>query len=112
MGTREELEKIVGATAVDERPVRALWSLAIMQERAGGGPPQVLVARPTGREQVAALLRWATSNRVAVTPMGGGSGVCGALAPAAGELAMDMGAVDRGCEIDEDKLRCRYADGG
>src|SRR5207237_10365313 len=94
MGSREELEKIVGPTAVDERPVRDLWPLAIMQERAGNVPPQVLVVRPAGREQVAALLRWATSNRVAVTPMGGGSGVGGALAPAAGELVMDMGAFD------------------
>src|SRR5438309_1247244 len=74
MGSREELEKIVGAPAVDERPVRDLWPLAIMQERAGNVPPQVLVVRPAGREQVAALLRWATSHRVAVTPMGGGSG--------------------------------------
>src|SRR5205823_11239679 len=61
MGSREELEKIVGPTAVDERPVRDLWPLAIMQERAGNVPPQVLVVRPAGREQVAALLRWATS---------------------------------------------------
>src|SRR2546430_10569770 len=78
-----------------------------MQERAGTVPPQVLVVRPAGREQVAALLRWATSNRVAVTPMGGGSGVCGALAPAAGELVMDMGAFDRVLEIDETNLTCK-----
>src|SRR3989440_1259841 len=107
MGSREELEKIVGETAVDERPVRDLWPLAIMQERAGNVPPHVLVVRPVGREQVAALLRWATSNRVAVTPMGGGSGVCGALAPAAGELVMDMGAFDRVFEIDETNLTCK-----
>src|SRR6184192_1870012 len=107
MGSREELEKIVGPTAVDERPVRDLWPLAIMQERAGNVRPQVLVVRPAGREQVAALLRWATSNRVAVTPMGGGSGVCGALAPAAGELVMDMGAFDRVLEIDETNLTCK-----
>src|SRR5207237_6121941 len=106
MGSREELEKIVGPTAVDERPVRDLWPLAIMQERAGNVPPQVLVVRPAGREQVAALLRWAASNRVAVTPMGGGSGVCGALAPAAGELVLDMGAFDRVLEIDETNLTC------
>src|SRR6266704_1927838 len=107
MGSRQELEKIVGATAVDERPVRDLWPLAIMQERAGNIPPQVLVVRPAGREQVAALLRWATSNRVAVTPMGGGSGFCGALAPAAGELVMGMGAFDRVFEIDETNLTCK-----
>jgi len=104
---RAELEKIVGATAVDERPVRDLWPLAIMDERAGKAPPQILVVRPTGRDQVAGVLRWATSNHVAVTPMGAGSGVCGALSPAAGEVVMDMGAFDRVVDIDETNLICR-----
>jgi alkyldihydroxyacetonephosphate synthase len=104
--SRAELEKIVGPTAVDERPVRDLWPLAIMDERAGTAHPPVLVVRPTGRDQVADVLRWATSNSVAVTPMGGGSGVCGALAPAAGEIVMDMGALDRVLEIDETDLIC------
>jgi len=107
MGSRAELEKIVGAAAVDERPVRDLWPLGIMEERAGNRPPLVLVVRPTGRDQVADVLRWATSKRVAVTPMGGGSGVCGALAPAAGEVVMDMGALDRVLEIDETNLICK-----
>ena len=104
--SKAELEKIVGPTAVDERPVRDLWPLAIMDERAGTIPPRALVVRPTGRDQVADVLRWATSKRVAVTPMGGGSGVCGALAPAAGEVVMDMGALDRVLEIDETNLIC------
>ena len=43
-----------------------------MDERAGVLPPRVLVARPSGREQVTAILRWAGANGVAVTPMGGG----------------------------------------
>jgi len=104
---RAELEKIVGAAAVDERQVRDLWPLGIMEERAGVAPPKVLVARPTGRDQVAAILRWAGTNGVAVTPMGGGSGVCGALAPAAGEVVLDMSAFDRVFEIDETNLVCR-----
>src|SRR5437667_6604754 len=104
--SKAELEKIVGPTAVDERPVRDLWPLAIMDERAGTVPPRALVVRPTGRDQVADVLRWATSKRVAVTPMGGGSGVCGALAPAAGEVVMDMGALDRVLEIDKTNLIC------
>src|SRR5437868_7005531 len=107
MGSRAELEKIVGAAAVDERPVRDLWPLGIMQARAGEPAPKVLVIRPAGREQVAALLRWAAASRVTVTPMGGGTGVCGALAPEAGEIALDMGAFDRVFEIDETNLTCR-----
>ena len=103
---RSELEAIVGAPALDERPVRDLWPLGIMDERAGNAPPRVLVARPANREHVAAILRWASANRVAVTPLGGGSGVCGALSPGAGELVLDMGAFDRILEVDETNLTC------
>src|SRR5258708_12069349 len=78
---RTDVEKIVGAAAVDERPVRDLWPAATMAERAGETPGRVLVARPGGREQGVSILRWATANAVIVTPLGGGSGGCGALAP-------------------------------
>jgi alkyldihydroxyacetonephosphate synthase len=108
---RPELEAIVGAAALGERPVRDLWPMTIMRERAGEAPPAVLVARPSGRQQVTAILRWAAQNSVAVTPLGGGSGVCGALAPARGELVLDMGAFDRVLEIDETNLICRVESG-
>ena len=108
---RAELEKIVGAPALDERPVRDHWPLGIMDERAGIAPPRVLVARPSGREQVAAILRWANTKGVRVTPMGGGSGVCGALSPETGELVLDMGAFDRILEVDETNLTCRCESG-
>ena len=108
---RAELEKIVGAPALDERPVRDLWPLAIMDERSGNVAPRVLVARPSGREQVTAILRWAGANQVRVTPMGGGSGVCGALSPQAGELVLDMGAFDRILDVDETNLTCRCESG-
>jgi len=104
---RAELEKIVGPAAVDERPVRDLWPLAIMDERAGKPPPRVLVVRPSSRDQVADVLRWANANHTAVTPLGGGTGVCGAVGPAAGELVIDMSAFDRVFEIDETNLICR-----
>ena len=103
---RAELEKIVGAAALEERPVRDLWPETIMAERAGKPPPRVLVARPSGREQVADILRWASAGAVMVTPLGGGSGVCGAVAPEAGELVIDMGAFDRILQVDEINLTC------
>ena len=103
---RAELEKIVGAPNVDERPIRDLWPVAVMEQRAGHASPRVLVVRPHGREQVAAVLRWATANSIMVTPLGGGSGVCGALAPAQGEIVVDMGGFDRILEIDEVNLLC------
>jgi alkyldihydroxyacetonephosphate synthase len=103
---RTELEKIVGSANVDERPVRDMWPLGMMDERAGHRPPGVLVARPGDREQVAALLRWATASHVAMTPLGGGTGVCGALGPAAGEVVLDMGRFDRVLDVDEVNLTC------
>jgi alkyldihydroxyacetonephosphate synthase len=108
---RAEIEAIVGAAALDERAVRDMWPLGLMEERAGTERPKVLVARPQGREQVAGILRWAAANRVAVTPMGGGSGVCGALAPRAGELVLDMSGFDRIFEVDEVNLTCRCESG-
>ena len=104
---RAELEKIAGPQAVSDRPVRDLWPLAIMEERTGSPPPKVLVVRPAGREQLAAVLRAAAAQHVAVTPLGGGSGVCGAVGPAQGELVVDMSAFDRVLEIDETNLMCR-----
>jgi alkyldihydroxyacetonephosphate synthase len=106
-----ELEEIVGAAALDERPVRDTWPLGIMDERAGKTLPRVLVARPSSREQVTAILRWAGANGVAVTPMGGGTGVCGALSPKAGELVLDMSGFDRIFEVDEVNLTCRCESG-
>src|SRR6266700_3978714 len=108
---RTEVEKIVGAAAVDERPMRDLWPAATMAERAGQTPDRVLVVRPSGREQVAAILRWATANAASVTPLGGGSGVCGALGPKRGDLVLDMGGFDGILKIDEVNLTCRVESG-
>ena len=105
--SRAELEKIAGAEAVDTRPVRDLWPLAVMDDRAGKARAPVDVVRPSGREQLAAVMRWAAENHVAVTPMGGGTGVCGAIGPAKGELVLDMAAFDRVFEIDETNLVVR-----
>ncbi|GAC1513293.1 MAG: FAD-binding oxidoreductase [Candidatus Dormibacteraceae bacterium] len=104
---KAELEAIVGSAALDERPVRDMWPLAIMEARAGKAAPNVLVARPADRDQVAAVLRWAGANAVRVTPMGGGTGVCGALSPEAGEVVLDMAAFDRILEVHETNLMCR-----
>ncbi|HKW72406.1 MAG TPA: FAD-binding protein, partial [Candidatus Dormibacteraeota bacterium] len=107
MGSRADLEKIVGATNVDERPVRDLWPVHIMEERAGNARERVVVARPANRAQLSELLRWATAEAVAVTPMGGATGMCGALSPESGEVVVDMGAFDRVLEVDETNLLVR-----
>jgi alkyldihydroxyacetonephosphate synthase len=104
---KEDLIKIVGAAALDERPVRDLWPLPIMEERAGKQPSTVLVARPTERDQLSSVLQWAGANEIQVTPMGGATGMCGALSPKTGELVLDMGAFNRIIDVDETNLICR-----
>ena len=59
---RAEIGKIVGVAALDERAVRDLWPLGLMEERDGIERPKVLVARPAGREQVIGIVRWAAAN--------------------------------------------------
>src|SRR6202521_1341000 len=108
---RAELEQIVGTAALDERAVRDLWPLGLMEERDGVQRHKVLVARPSGREQVTAIVRWAAANDVGVSPMGGATGVCGALAPRAGDLVLDMGAFDRILTLDETNLVCACESG-
>ena len=88
-----------------------MWPLGLIEERGGLQRPKVLVARPAGREQVIAILRWAGANDVAVTPMGGASGVCGALAPRAGELVLDMSRFDSILALDETNLTCTCESG-
>ncbi|HEX6348650.1 MAG TPA: FAD-binding oxidoreductase [Candidatus Dormibacteraeota bacterium] len=77
--------------------VHDLWPRGVISRRGGVVAPEVEVRRPTTYEEVAEILR--TSARV--VPFGGLSGVVGAVAPKAGEIALDMGAFDRILAIDE-----------
>ena len=104
---REEIESIVGASAVDERPVHDLWPHGIMEGRAGKPRNRVLVARPVERAHLSTLLQLAGANGFNVIPMGGATGVCGAVSPSIGELVLDMGGFDHIIEVDETNLICR-----
>lgn len=64
-----------------------------------------LVARPRDEHDVAALLDWCSSARIAAIPYGGGSTVVGGveargLGDYAGSLSIDLGGLDRVLEID------------
>lgn len=86
----------------DRRAVHDAWPEATMRRRAGGAPPEVEVVRPGSVEEVRAALR--TGRRV--VPLGGASGVCGAIAPEATDLVLDLGGL-QDVEIDEADLTCR-----
>ncbi len=98
---RAELERL--GLPVSERTVHDLWPLGVMRRRGGQLPPLVAVVRPATHEQVGALLRWAREQRVAVVPMGAATGVCGAVAPEAGQVALDLTGFDR-FDVDRQNL--------
>jgi alkyldihydroxyacetonephosphate synthase len=99
---REQLERL--GLAISERPVRDLWPAGLMRARAGVAPAPVTVARPATYEQVCELLRWANRTGTVVVPVGGGSGVVGALAPEPGQVALDLAGLDQVLAIDEEDL--------
>lgn len=68
-----------------------------------GPGSDAIVARPQTRAQIPALLRWAAATGNTITPLGGGSGVCGAISDTGGEVLLDMGALNH-FQIDGDNL--------
>lgn len=66
------------------------------------------VVRPGSHEEVQALLEFATRQRIAVVPFGGGTAVTGGLAPAregfAGVVSLDLGRLDRVLAVDTESM--------
>lgn len=65
--------------------------------------PQVAVL-PANSDQVAAVLRLATREKVAVTPRGAGTGLSGAALPIHGGIVLSLEKMNRILEIDENNL--------
>src|SRR5688572_13471740 len=63
--------------------------------------PQV-VARPTSGQQVAAVVRLAARERLAVTARGGASGLSGGVIPVEGGIMIDLNRMHRILEVDEE----------
>jgi len=79
------------------RAVNDLWPRAVMARRGGAPEVRVEVRRPATYQEVAEILR----SGARVVPFGGLSGVVGAVAVEAGQVALDLGAFDRILAIDE-----------
>ena len=85
------------------------WAAAHLREWRGEamGEPGCVV-QPRGTEEVQELLRFASSNGVAVVPYGLGSGVCGGVLPDAEVVLLDLSTMDRTREIDEHDLLATF----
>jgi glycolate oxidase len=69
-------------------------------------PPAAAVL-PADAGQVAALLRYASRERLGVTPRGAGTGLSGGALPVGGGLALSLERLDRVLEIDRRNLVAR-----
>jgi len=74
-------------------------------------PGAACVVRPNSTEEVQSLMRFASREGLAVIPFGLGSGVCGGIEPTGTEILLDMGAMNRVCEIDPYNLLATFEAG-
>jgi alkyldihydroxyacetonephosphate synthase len=96
------LREALGAGQVSDSPAdRAavahdLWPRALLRVRQGAPPPPPdCVAWPRSADEVLAALQVCRRAGVPVIPFGAGTGVCGAVMPARGGVALDLKRLDR-----------------
>ena len=83
-----ELEALVGAPHVVRDP-DLMASASVDWTRRVQGAPEALV-RPADTAEVAAVLRWADAQGVAVVPQGGNTGLVGGAIAPAGQLCLQL----------------------
>lgn len=106
-----ELERLLGADRVSTAPDllarRAMdtWPLRLAQAVAGAQRPVPLcVVTPRDTGEIARALAYLNQERIPVVPCGGGSGVSGGAEPGSGAVVIDLSAIDRILQLDEENL--------
>ena len=95
----KEIENIVGAQNVSTRTEDLLcYSFDASLHR---HTPEVVV-RPHKTEEISAIMKVASRERIPVTPRGASSGAAGAAVPIAGGILMDMTGMNKILSIDAD----------
>lgn len=94
--------------AARRRCSRDAWPRIKKLEQSGQDPPLVDgVVTPNSPEAVAAILAEGAARGTALLPVGLRSGICGGIAPLGDEIAIDLSALNRIEEIDEQSLWVR-----
>jgi alkyldihydroxyacetonephosphate synthase len=113
-GLRRDLAAIVGEAHVSNGEAdrlaysRDLWPKTILWAKEGlVPPPPLVVVWPGSAEEIAAVVRFAVSRKIAITPYGAGSGVCGGTVQVEPGIVLDVKRLDRVTRID---LSTREAD--
>ncbi|WP_327591058.1 FAD-binding oxidoreductase [Nonomuraea sp. NBC_00507] len=109
-------EHVLTSRADRVRHTRGKSTPDLLRMRAGDGSdaPDAVVL-PGSHEEVAALLRLCTTERIAVVPFGGGTSVVGGLQASrtgfAGVIALDLGRLDRLRSVDTESMVAEFEPG-
>ncbi|MDO5639508.1 MAG: FAD-binding oxidoreductase [Neisseria sp.] len=90
---KSELKKALGAFLSEKEIVTDEKPFLIDQRRRYVGEADIVV-QPDSVEKVQALMRFCSAHKIAVTPQGGNTGLCGAAVPAGGVL-LNLGRLNR-----------------
>ena len=101
----------VGAEARQRYPGDMSWLTYIHAAHGRPLAQQDVAVTPRTREQVAAVLKFASRKGIPVTPVGGGSGVQGAANADRGGLVIDLGGMRRLRHVDPVSLTCTVEPG-
>ncbi len=112
-----ELVRLLGEASVGIDPgdlqnhTFDLTPRALVAVRRGAiGPQPSAVVRPKASSEVSDLLAWADGSRTPIVPFGGGSGVCGGIAPDGGVVVSTSG-LDAIEDLDDKSLLVRVGAG-
>ncbi len=106
------LASIVGGKRVSmverDREVyaRDMWPRLLIRRQQGGAIEHLphAIVWPESEREVAAVIRYANKNGIAIVPYGGGSGVCGGAVPLRGGITIDMKRMDAIQSISREEL--------
>lgn len=93
-----ELRAIVGERNVLTDPDLVAGFTSDWTGRFRGATPAVV--RPGNVDEVAAVVRWCATNKVAVVPQGGNTGLVGGSVPLQGEIVVSLRRLDHLGEVD------------
>ncbi len=93
-----QFKAIVGERYAITDPEAQTPYLVEMRDRWRGHTP--LVLRPGSVDEVAAILKLANENRIAIVPQGGNTGLVGGQIPHHGEIVLSLNRLDRVREVD------------
>lgn len=90
---------------------RDYWMRSLLRSKIDGPPCAAVLARPRSAGEVASILAFADRTRTPVVARGLGSGVCGAVLASGDEIILDLGAMNRLLEVNDESLFARVEPG-